>query len=132
MKLKARKKTPAAVLDKLADEWNAGFDEKGGNLWAQAKSLYDAQDVETRDAIDRIHDVVQQVFRSRIWISKTRTGERKVFSPSEDTHAKFTFYVAIEIAKDLALMDIRVGNFTFTKDCVECGKPVKSKKKGKR
>jgi hypothetical protein len=132
MKIKARKKTPAAVLDKLADEWNSGFQEIADTKYALARGMYDGQDGETKEALDRIHDVVRSVFRNQLWIAKTRTGERKVFTTDAETQGKFTFYVAMEIAKDLALMDIRVGNFTFTKDCVECGKPVKGKKKGKR
>ena len=124
-KVKPTKKTPQHVLDRLAKDKLDEFMKASGELHALATKTYEAQDMETREAIERIQDVVTAMFRKRFYVAKTRTGERAIRDLPNEIHSKLTFYIAVEIVKDLGLMDIRVANFKFTKDCAVCGKKVK-------
>ncbi len=125
MKSKIAKKTPQHVLEKMARGKLAEFEQRSDELYDLARATYDAQDTDTREAIDRIHDATTRMFRQQAYVARTRTGERMPIEFSREVHSKLSFYIAVEIVKDLGIMDIRVANFKFTKACVVCGKKVK-------
>lgn len=78
-----------------------------------ATEAYKAQDAETRIAIDKLVHVLKQY----------STGSK--LNTSADMIDKALFVVAVEVVKDLALLDLRVEGFVFPQDaCVKCGEEV--------
>jgi hypothetical protein len=70
---------------------------------AIANEIFEHQDLDTQAALDRIAEC---------------------FPPRDG------MYVATEIVKDMAQMDVQVANFEFPpKLCAECGDEIKPKKK---
>lgn len=126
-----KKKTPVHVLETLASQKIEDLTADVEERYERVSRLLSDQDAATREAIEMMAETVSTVFPRRMWVAKTRTGERMVVDIPPEIHNKISVLVAVESVKDLALMDIKVANFKFNGDCAECGKPVKSKK-GKR
>jgi len=86
--------------------------------YEMAEEVYDAQDDETRTAINAIMGV----------LSTYATGNMTIKGESikvPDTALQQNLlYLAVEVVKDLALLGIRVANFEFPKLCVTCGVEV--------
>ena len=75
-----------------------------------AREVYDAQDEETKAAIDKLKATLAQY----------NTGLS--FDIPDKWIGIALFVIAVEVVKDLALLDIRVADFAFTEDsCVKCG-----------
>lgn len=125
-----KKKTSWDQLEKLADLKAQEFAEESEHRFHRAMDVYEAQDEDTQEAIDRMADVMKTIGRTQMWVSTSRTGPRKIVYFSPDTIRHNALYLAVEAVKDLALMDVRVANFKFIDRCVTCGKKVK--RKGKR
>jgi hypothetical protein len=92
-----------------------------------AQRAYDAQDRETRLALDSMVDRIISISRG---IATFKVKGRKVAAevPAQAVSDN-AIYLATEILKDLALLDIRVANFRFDpKRCAECGKPLTTKR----
>lgn len=78
-----------------------------------AVEVYEAQDEETKEAIDKLKTTLAQY----------NTGLS--FDLPDKWIDMALFVVAVEVVKDLALLDIRVAGFTFIEDaCVKCGGEV--------
>lgn len=129
---RVQKKASVKLLEALAKERLAELIKSVDERYEIAERLYQSQDQPTREAVERMADMISQISPTRIWVAKTRTGPRIAIDIPEDTHRKLSVYTAVEAVKDLGLMDIRVANFTFNGSCVECGTPVKLKKKRKK
>lgn len=125
----ARKQRPLTIDEKF-DREHEVFKEQS-RLRAQiAQRAYDAQDGETRLALDAIVDRIVSTARGLIIL---RVGaERRAIELEKQTINNNALYLATEIAKDLALNDIRLANYRFQKDvCAVCNQPTTPKKKVK-
>lgn len=106
----------------MADSWDR---------MQYAKQVYDFQNAAGRDAIDRMQSVLIRLSRKSFWIGKGR--ERILAEIPKDAIWNNALYMAVEMMKDLAYMDIRVADFTWPPDlCMECGKPLRPVKKGRK
>ena len=95
---------------------------------SKAQKHYEAQDDDTQEAIDRMAAMLEKIARRQMWV---RIGENKVVSQidAEDITMNM-FYMANEIIKDLAVMDVKVANYKFPGNlCAECGTEIKLTKK---
>lgn len=122
---------------KKAVNYEGAFQQQLEAFAAQAEArkelaiqVYDHQDAGTQEAIEIIRDQIVHMSRGEVTLKIGST--RRVFTLPADTIQANAFYAAVEIVKDLAIMDIRIGNFKFDlKHCAECGAEIKPKKKGK-
>jgi hypothetical protein len=81
-----------------------------------ALETFETQDAKTRKLIERIADVL----RTYATGSVTLEGEDVVLT--EECLTQSLLVLAVEVAKDLALLDIQVGEFAFPQgQCVKCG-----------
>ncbi len=122
-------KDEAAIKGAQAEFMVASFDRM-----QYAKSVYDQQNEKGRDAIDRIQSLLIRQARMYMWVrtSKNKYGkwERVLAEIPKDAIWNNALYMAVEILKDLASMDIRVADFHFPADkCAGCGTEIKLKKK---
>lgn len=84
-----------------------------------AVATFDAQDKETQKLILKIADVLKQYATGTIQVG------RRSIDITADVLKENCLYLAVEIVKDLAMLDIRVGNFVFPQGaCVKCGGDV--------
>jgi hypothetical protein len=85
-----------------------------------AKDAYDAQDEITQRTIDRMVATLQQYATGYITAKVGRTAVPVAID--NDYIGMNLFYLAVEIVKDLAFMDIRVAEFEFPEQvCANCG-----------
>jgi RNA polymerase-binding transcription factor DksA len=125
----ARKPKPLTLDEKFNREVET-FKEQSQARAKIAQRAYDAQDGETRLALDTM---VDRIVSSARGIIVVRVGkERRAIELERTTIQENALYLATEILKDLALNDIRVANYRFPDGlCVECGKEIKPKKKAR-
>ena len=125
------KKISEAKLQALAEKSLKEFQAAAEERFKHAKAVYDEQDAATQDALDRMIDLLSGIARKRMWVSPTRAGDaRAVMTLPDQVIRQNMTYMAVEILKDLAHMDVRVANFKFSKKlCATCNRP--RKKKGK-
>jgi len=123
----AKKKLPKPETEKALERFRALAEKR----YEIAMAAYNSQDKGTQQALDRIRD--------RLVIGSTGlvTVKGQVIQVDIGIIEHNAMYVAIEIVKDLALLDIRVANYKFPEVlCAECGatlaKTKRSKRKGKR
>lgn len=85
----------------------------------KAHKLYETQDDDTQDALDRMTTLLCRIARKNMWISTG--GSNMVLQIPEDTIYNNMFYLANEILKDLAQFDIKVAGFQFPDNlCAVC------------
>jgi hypothetical protein len=126
-------RTDGAIAKAQAEFMVASFDRM-----KSAKAVYDMQDGNTRDAIDRMQALLIRLARTRMWIvvgeNKKGRKERVIADLPHDAIWNNALYMAVQMLKDLSYMDIRVANFTWPVDlCMECGLEIKPiRKKGRR
>lgn len=91
-----------------------------------AMKAYKAQDRETQEALDLIVARLRTVSTGQIRIFPDGRTQPGVVVPIEPAQAdQNILFLATEILKDLALMDVKVANYEFPKVyCVECGEKV--------
>lgn len=121
-------------LRKLADAVMKEFEAEAKARYTRAHKAYAQQDDDTQETIDRITTFLLRIARKNMWVGIG--NDKIVMTIPESTLYHNMFYMACEILKDLALMDVRVSSYTFPANlCAECGielKPTKAKKKVKR
>jgi len=125
------KKMSEAKLTELAEQTMTEFQAAAEDRYKGAKAVYDEQDAETQDALDRIIDLLSGIARKHMWVASSRGSDHRMVIPIPDQTIRYnTTYMAVEILKDLAQMDVKVAGFKFPKKlCAVCNRPVK--KKGK-
>ena len=98
-----------------------------------ALAAYEAQDADTKNAIDGIRDRLTTIATGTIRIFPDgKRGASYTMQISTELVDANTLYIATEIIKDLAYMDIRVANYEFpTVYCADCGDKLTMKKKAK-
>jgi len=122
-------------LDGAIQRAQAEFMVASFDRMTQAKAVYDMQDAVTRDSIDRMQALLIRLARTRMWVvvgeNKKGKKERVICDLPHDAIWNNALYMAVQMLKDLAYMDIRVANFNWPVDlCVECGteiKPIRKK-----
>lgn len=99
--------------------------------YEMAKDAYDCQDEETQKVIDRIVATLQQYANGYI---KVKVGNSFVPMQISNEYLGFNLlYLAVEIAKDLAFVDVRIANFEFPPSlCASCGAQIIPEKTTKR
>jgi len=107
------------------------FEERAEIRQRVASAAYNAQDAKTKAVIDSIMDQLLLGASGTIRIS---LGKETVAAKVDMEYVEFNaMYVATEILKDLALMDVKVANYKFPAVyCVECGDKLLTKKKKRR
>lgn len=131
-KIKPMKKVSESKLFEMAKESMEVFKAQAKARYDEAHKGYEKQDDDTQDALDRMTTLLCRIARKRMWFTVGKREDRVIMVIPEETIYHNMFYMANEILKDLALMDVRVASYTFPADtCVECGKAIESKPKKK-
>lgn len=116
-------------LRRATEEWQSISLVK----YEMAKDAYDLQDDKTQKVIDRIVGTLQQYATGHITV---KVGGSYVSVKISNEYLGYNLlYLAVEVVKDLAFVDIRVANFTFPELlCAVCGDPMpeQTNAKGKR
>ena len=125
---KKKKPIARAKLEKLIAEKVEEFQEASERRLEIANESYRAQDEKTRLVIDAIQEYLMQGASGTI---RVYVGSEAFAATVDMEYVEYnTLYVATEILKDLALLDVKIANYTFPKGiCTECGAKVKAKKK---
>jgi hypothetical protein len=136
----AKKKKPVATVkkkskvneDKLRELGKKAMDDFSAEAKARhtkAKRLYDKQDSDTQEALDRMTTLLTRIAKRHMWVG-LGAGDKIVFTIPEETIYHNMFYMAVEILKDLGEFDVKVAGFHFPKDlCASCHKELKPSKK---
>jgi len=84
--------------------------------YESAKDAYDAQDDETKAALDVIKNTIRTYA-----LAETTDG----IEIDEDVLDQALLVLTMQVASDLALLDIKVANYSFPANiCVACGSDV--------
>jgi hypothetical protein len=134
VKKKGAKKVSEVELRKLAEQAMADFTSESQARKDKAQKLYDKQDSETQDALDRMTTLLCRIAKRHMWVGVGKKGDRIVMTIPETTIYHNMFYMSVEILKDLAQMDVKVSGFEMPSTlCAECHTELKpSKKKGRK
>jgi hypothetical protein len=101
-----------------------------------ARQAFDEQDDDTQEVITRIQKMlcVNANGIVRVWLKGDKRREASVIVTVDMDYVEMNaFYMAIEILKDLAMMDVRIANFKFPESfCAECGVKLNDRGKGKK
>lgn len=91
-----------------------------------AQAAFDAQDEDTQEAIRMIRDRLSVMATGTIRVFPNgRQNPGITTQISSELVDSNLLYMATEIVKDLAFLDIRVENYTFpTTYCAECGDKI--------
>jgi len=122
-----KKATVRSTVQKQVDE----FKERSEIRQRIASAAYNAQDAKTRAVIDSMMDHLLLGASGTIKVSD---GNEIIPVQVDMEYVEFNaLYVATEILKDLALMDVKVANYKFPDVyCVECGDQLMRTKKRRR
>lgn len=130
---KIAKKLSDAKLEKLGQDALEKFQAESLARFEKAQKFVELQDADTRDALDRMISLLEDIARPSILVrpENDRKHGITVLLPKETITHNAT-WMAVEILKDLGSMDVRVASFKFPKDlCATCHDPIKPKKKRK-
>lgn len=109
-------------LDVKRAEALADFEATSFVKFDIANIVYAAQDDGTRAAIDKIEETLRNYATATINVKVGRLMQ--MLDIEEQVLHHNLHYLAVEICKDLGLVDIQVGNFRFDESCVMCGGDV--------
>lgn len=134
VKKKAKGKTVSeSELRKLGEKAMADFTAESQARYDKARKLYDRQDADTQDALDRMTSLLCRIARRHMWVGVGKKGDRIVFTIAEEIIFHNMFYMANMILMDLAQMDVRVAGFQLPSDlCAHCLAPLHTKKAVKK
>lgn len=129
---KPTKKAKAVNLDelrKLAGQAMEDFKIEAKARHDKAHKLYVKQDDDTQDALDRMTALLVRIARRQMWVGVGGKQDRLVMVIPEETIYHNMVFMAVEILKDLAQMDVRVAGFKFVHNlCAECYAEISPKK----
>src|SRR5262245_25436912 len=88
-----------------------------------AQEAYDMQDAETQKVIDKMVETMRTYCTGYINVQlQPPTGALVPVKIDNEYLGYNLFFLAVEIVKDLALLDIKVANFVFPPSmCAKCG-----------
>lgn len=121
--------------DSLTEEAVADFKAVSEIKYELAKEAYDMQDEATRLAIDRIMETLQVYATGSITVQLSPPKGAMIPVRIDNTYLGYNLlWLAVEICKDLAFLDLQVANFQFPpSQCVSCGAElIPEKRKVKR
>jgi hypothetical protein len=109
--------------DRLVKDAVAGFKNASDVKYELAKDAYEMQDTETQRAIDRIVDTLRTYATGFIEVQlQPPTGAVVPVKIDAKYLGYNLLFLAVEVAKDLAFVDIRLAGFKFPEGhCVSCG-----------
>lgn len=129
---KPSKKVSENKLREMAESAMVDFTADAKARYEKANAIYAQQDSDTQDALDRMTALLCQIARRRMWVGVGSREDRLVCTIPEEVVYHNMFYMAVEIMKDLAVMDIKVANYKHPENiCAMCG-GVKATKKKRR
>lgn len=127
---KAKKKTSESKLRELAEQEMLEFQLAAERRYVAAAVKTTHLDYDTREAIQRMTDLLCRIGRKQMYFTVGGRQDRIVLDIPELTIQHNSFYLACEILKDLAIMDIKIEDYAFAPGvCVECGTEIKPTKK---
>lgn len=100
-----------------------------------ARQAFDSQDEDTQNVITRIQKMlcVNANGIIRVYVDGQKRNKSYTVTVEMDYIEMNAFYMAIEILKDLAMMDVKVAGFKFPEsNCSECGVKLNDRGKGKK
>ena len=99
-----------------------------------ALDVFNHQDSDTQEVIERIQDRLMIGANGVIRVYPNGKQQRSVIlDVGLDYMTMNALYVAVEILKDLALMDVQIAQFQFpTSVCAECGVKLNEPRKKRR
>lgn len=133
MRAKAKAKTKSSIEHQLEI-----FKRATEARYELAMRAYNAQDNQTKDALDIMVARLRTIGTGQIRIFPDGKRGHSVVVPIEPVlQDQNIMFLATEIFKDLALMDVQVANYEFPPVyCVECGDKIsltrRAKAKAKR
>jgi len=132
---KKPKKTKRSAEQKEVDKQVEIFKRATQARYDLARQTFDAQDEATQDVITRIQKMLCLNANGivRVWLKGSKRQKSFMVTVEMDYIEMNAFYMAIEILKDLAMMDVRVAKFKFPESfCAECGVKLNDRGKGKK
>lgn len=126
------KKIPITKTEARGKRAAADFSLASLDRMEAAKKVYEMQNDATRDAIDRVQSLLIRQSRRSMWVG-TKDDRVSVEIPNYAIWNN-ALYMAVQIMKDLAFMDIKVVDFKWPVDtCMTCGNEItRTRKKAKR
>lgn len=129
-KKKPKRTMSESELQKQATRVMADFTAEAKARYDKAKKLYDKQDADTQEALDRMTTLLCRIAKRHMWVGVGKVGDRVVSEIPETVIYHNMFYMAVEILKDLAQMDVKVAGFEMPSTlCAECHTELKPSKK---
>ena len=119
---KKPKKTKRSAEQKEVDKQVEIFKRATQARYDLARQTFDAQDEATQDVITRIQKMLCLNANGivRVWLKGSKRQKSFMVTVEMDYIEMNAFYMAIEILKDLAMMDVRVAKFKFPESfCAE-------------
>ena len=114
------------VVDQLTKDAVDDFKSVSEIKYELAKEAYDLQDEPTRLAIDRIMETLQVYATGSITVQLSPPRGALVPVRIDNTYLGYNLlWLAVEICKDLAFLDLQVANFKFPpSQCLKCGAEI--------
>ena len=129
----AKKKSDRSKLYVQAEKAMIQFSAESKARFESVQRLISYQDMDTRDAIERMTNLLVRLARRRMWFGVGNRDDRIVLDIPEQTVEWNMTYMAVEILKDLGQMDVQIEAFDFNPGlCCECQVPVKPSKSKKK
>jgi hypothetical protein len=123
----ARKLTLSQKLEREVEIFTQAANQRAKH----AQIIFDYQDGRTREAIMFIANHFTSLASGQIYVKLS--GEKHAVTVPRQAVQQNAFYLACEMLKDFAIMDIRVADFKFDPNlCGECWEPIKRAKKKAR
>lgn len=118
------------LVDRLVEDEVDAFMDATKKRYEIALRALKSQDEETTDAILRVADRFSTTQPSYLHVYPHGKNKASVAVPiPKEVMEQNALYIATEIFKDLAFLDIRIANYVFPRGiCAECGKRLTPKK----
>lgn len=127
---KISKKAKRSKRERIIAEAIEVFKVQTEARYRLARAAFDSQDEETQAVILAIIDRLRLGAAGVVKVFPGGKRNEAVTVPMEQKYQDFNLmFIATEILKDLALMDVRVATYEIPKThCAECGVKIKRKK----
>jgi hypothetical protein len=134
-KVLAKKKGKGYADQKEVDKQVEIFKRATQARYDLARQTFEVQDESTQEVITRIQKMLCLNANGivRVWLKGNKRNKSYTVTVEMDYIEMNAFYMAIEILKDLAMMDVRVAKFQFPESfCADCGVKLNDRGKGKK